>query len=125
MDIEIDKSTERRTFAPKSECNKLDTFANIAASLIRIETKVDDLSDEMKTMVKLEQQVLAQNKDIERMTKQLDDLRDQNRILSDRMLELRSNFESQSKSISTFERIIWAGVTVVGIIGGKYFFGIG
>ena len=125
MDIEIDKSTERRTFAPKSECNKLDTFANIAASLIRIETKVDDLSDEMKTMVKLEQQVLAQNKDIERMTKQLDDLRDQNRILSDRMLALRSNFESHSKSISTFERIIWAGVTVVGIIGGKYFFGIG
>ena len=128
--MDIDKSTdttrgERRIFAPKTECNKLDTFANIAASLVRIETKVDDLSEEMKTMVKLEQQVLAQNKDIERMTKQLDDLRDQNRILSDRMLELRSNFESQSKSISSFERLVWAGATVVAVIAGKYFFGIG
>lgn len=129
MDIEIDKSTERRTFAPKSECNKLDTFANIAASLIRIETKVDDLSDEMKTMVKLEQQVLAQNKDIERMTKQLDDLRDQNRILSDRLLELRSNFENQkaisTKSISNYERICWGVATIISVILGKYFFGIG
>jgi archaellum component FlaC len=120
--MEIDKLNERRI---KSECSKLDTFQNINSALDRIEEKVDGLSSEMRVMIKLEQQQITHSKDIERLSKTVDDLRDQNRILSDRMLELRSNFESQSKSIGTFERIIWAGATVIGVIGGKYFFNIG
>lgn len=104
----------------KESCLKLDTFQNIAITLERIEEKVDELSNEMRTMIKLEQQVLSQSKDIERLSKTVDDLRSQNKELSDRMLELRSNFETQKQSISSIERIGWAIATCAAIAGGKY-----
>lgn len=107
------------------KCTKMDTFANIATSLVRIESKVDDLSEEMRTMIKLEQQVLTQSKDLERMEKQVEDLRAQNQQLSDRLLDLRSNFENQKQSIGTIERIGWAAATVIAVLIGKYMFGIG
>jgi SMC interacting uncharacterized protein involved in chromosome segregation len=105
--------------AKKSECNKLDTFANIATSLVRIEAKVDDLSDEMRTMIKLEQQVLTQSKDIERLNTMIEELRKQNKELSDRLLELRSNFENQKQSIGMIERIGWAIATCAAIVIGN------
>jgi predicted nucleic acid-binding Zn-ribbon protein len=122
MKMELDKEVminERRANPPEYKCTKLDTFQSIAVTLQRIESKVDDLSDEMRTMIKLEQQVLTQSKDIERLNKQLDDLQHQNKALSDRILELRSNFESQKQSISVYERIGWAVATCVAIVIGK------
>ena len=116
MEITKEIAMERRA---KKECLKLDTFSNISEALDRIEEKVDDLSEEMRIMIKLEQQVLAQSKDIERLNKQLDDLQSQNKILSDRLLELRSNFESQKQSIGMIERIGWAIATCAAIIIGK------
>ena len=109
--------TERRT---KDSCLKLDTFQNIAVTLERIEEKVDELSNEMRTMIKLEQQVLSQSKDIERLSKTVDELRDQNKALSDRILELRSNFENQKQSIGVIERVGWAVATCIAIVAGKY-----
>jgi len=111
--------TERRSNPPEYKCTKIDTFQSISVTLQRIESKVDDLSDEMRTMIKLEQQVLTQSKDIERLNKQLDELHNQNKILSDRILELRSNFESQKQSISVYERIGWAVATCVAIVIGN------
>jgi chromosome segregation ATPase len=110
---------ERRANPTDYKCTKLDTFQSIAVTLQRIESKVDDLSDEMRTMIKLEQQVLTQSKDIERLNKQLDELHNQNKVLSDRLLELRSNFESQKQSISVYERIGWALATCAAIVVGN------
>jgi peptidoglycan hydrolase CwlO-like protein len=76
-------------------------------------------------MIKLEQQVLMQSKDLERMQKQVEDLRAQNQELSDRLLELRSNFENQKQSIGTIERVGWATATGIAVLIGKYMFGIG
>jgi predicted RNase H-like nuclease (RuvC/YqgF family) len=117
--MDFNKDSERRATPPKSDCSKLDTFANIASTLHRIEVKVDDLSEEMRVMIKLEQQVLNQSKDIERLNTMIEELRKQNKELSDRLLELRSNFENQKQSISMIERIGWAAGTVVAIIIGK------
>ena len=111
---------ERRQFTMKQECLKLDTFSSINQSLQKIEVKLDDISEEMRTMVRLEERVINQNSEISRMNLIVDTLRVSNAELSSRMLELRSNFESQKKSISTFERIIWAGATCAAIVAGKY-----
>lgn len=116
---------ERRNPPPKGECTKMDTFQNISNSLDRIENKVDDLADEMKMMIKLEQQVLTQSKDIERINVVVDSLRQENKDLSNRLLELRSNFENQKQTIGTFERVAWAVATCGAILVGKYLFGIG
>lgn len=119
MDLNKEAVIERRVNPPEYKCTKLDTFQSIAVTLQRIESKVDDLSDEMRTMIKLEQQVLTQSKDIERLNKQLDELHNQNKILSDRILELRSNFESQKQSIGMYERVGWAVATCVAIVIGN------
>lgn len=111
---------ERRRNPMKTECLKLDTFASINQSLQKIEAKIDDLSEEMRTMIKLETQVIQQNKDIERLNITVDNLVAKNQELSQRLLELRSNFESQKQSIGTVERIIWAAATCVAIVIGKY-----
>ena len=103
---------------PKEACGKLDTFANISTSLIRIESKVDNLSDEMRVMIKLEQQVLTQSKDIDRINGTTEELKKD-------VSQLRSSFEMQKQSISNFERIVWAGATVIAVLIGKYMFGIG
>jgi predicted RNase H-like nuclease (RuvC/YqgF family) len=116
MDITKDTVIERRA---KDQCLKLDTFANIASTLDRIESKVDDLSEEMRVMIKMEQQLLTQSKDIERLNTMIEDLRKQNQELSNRLLELRSNFENQKQSISMIERIGWAAGTIVAIIVGN------
>ena len=124
--MEVDKEMyERRTPPPKGDCTKLDTFQSIANSLNRIESKVDDLADEMKMMIKLEQQVLTQSKDIERINVVVDTLRAENKDLSSRLLELRSNFESQKQTIGNFERVAWAAATCCAVVAGKYIFGIG
>jgi chromosome segregation ATPase len=125
MEMDKEMYERRATPPPKGECTKLDTFQSISNSLDRIENKVDDLADEMKMMIKLEQQVLTQSKDIERISVVVDSLRAENKDLSNRLLELRSNFESQKQTIGNFERIIWAAATVIAILVGKYVFGIG
>jgi uncharacterized coiled-coil protein SlyX len=110
---------DRRMPVPK-ECLKLDTFASINQSLQKIETKLDDISEEMRTMVRLEERVINQNSELTRLNAIVDSLRLNNSELSARMLDLRSNFESQKKSIGTFERIVWAAATGIAIIAGKY-----
>ena len=124
--MDISKEKQLKGLVPvKYECTKLDTFANINQSLVEIKCKLDDLTEEMRTMIKLEQQVLMQSKDLERLQKQVEDLREQDQILSDRLLELRSNSENQKQSIGTIERMGWAAATVVAVLIGKYMFGIG
>lgn len=117
---DFNKESETIDRRIKNQCLKLDTFQNIAVTLERIEEKVDELSNEMRTMIKLEQQVLSQSKDIERLSKTVDELRDQNKALSDRILELRSNFETQKQSIGSMERVGWAAATAAAIVLGKY-----
>jgi hypothetical protein len=121
---QLDKNesiVEHRQFSIKQECLKIDTFSSINQSLQKIETKLDDIGEEMRTMVRLEERLINQNNEIARMNTIVDVLRVSNTELSARMLELRSNFESQKKSISTFERIIWAVATCAAIVAGKYF----
>lgn len=120
---DLDKSDQSQFYGErriKNQCLKLDTFAAINQSLQKIEEKLDGITEEMRTMVRLEERVINQNSEIARMNTIVDTLRVSNAELSSRMLELRSNFESQKKSISTFERIIWAGATCAAIVAGKY-----
>lgn len=119
VDLQKDESTFERRQATEYRCTKMDTFSNINQSLTEIKCKLDDLSEEMRTMIKLEQQVLTQSKDIERLNKTIEHLKDSNQILSDRLLELRSNFESQKQSLGTVERVGWAVATCVAIVIGK------
>ena len=116
-----ESTIERRTFPFKNECLKLDTFAAIKDSLERIDEKLDCISEEMRTMIKLETQVIQQNKDIERLTITVESLRNQNQELSQRMLELRNHFENQKKSLGNIERVAWAVATCAAIVIGKYF----
>ena len=120
--MEIKEGYDRRakpvTITPKEMCGKLDTFENISTSLVRIEEKVDDLNDEMRVIIKIEQQVLTQSKEIDRINHCTEELKKD-------VSQLRSSFEIQKQSISNFERIVWAGATIIAVLIGKYIFGIG
>ena len=119
MDLQKQETTFERRQAAEYRCTKMDTFSNINQSLTEIKLKLDDLSEEMRTMIKLEQQVLTQSKDIERLNLMIDELRKNNTMLSDRLLELRSNFETQKQSLGTVERVGWAVATCIAIIIGN------
>ena len=120
MDIQKEEATFERRQSSEYRCTKMDTFNNINQNLVEIKCKLEDLSEEMRTMIKLEQQVITQSKDIERLNLMIDELRKNNQMLSDRLLELRSNFETQKQSIGSIERVGWAVATCVAIVGGKY-----
>lgn len=116
---------ESRMTANKGECNKLDAFTNIGETLRRLEIKIDGLAKEMQNMIRLEQQVLEQSKDIEFIHNAINDLRKEKQIISERLTALQKDHESQSKSMGNYERIIWAAATVIAVVAGKYLFGIG
>ena len=125
--MEMDKEMyERRVVPPpKGECSKIDTFVNISDALKRLESKIDGLAKDMQGMIRLEQQLLEQSKDIEYIHNSISDLRKEKEALSLRLTTLQKDHEAQSKSISNYERIIWAVATCGAIIVGKYVFGIG
>ena len=124
MNTEKEIVVDRRMPLPK-ECNKLDTFANIGATLTRLEFKIDALTSRMETMIKLEHQVLEQSKDIECIYQTINDLRKEKEAIALQLKALQKDFEAQSKSISNYERILWAAGTVIAVLVGKYLFGIG
>jgi predicted nucleic acid-binding Zn-ribbon protein len=123
--IDLDNKDRRSAPPPKGECSKLDTFANIGETLKRLETKIDGLSKEMQAMIRLEQQVLEQSKDIEYIHNAINDLRKEKQAISERLTVLQKDHESQSKSLGNYERIAWAVATILSVIAGKYLFGIG
>ena len=81
MDIQKEEATFERRQSSEYRCTKMDTFNNINQNLVEIKCKLEDLSEEMRTMIKLEQQVITQSKDIERLNLMIDELRKNNQML--------------------------------------------
>ena len=115
----------------KTECSKLDVFANINLTLGRIEEKMEDkiqvlheridkVIDGMNSMIRLEQQMLAQSKDIDDLEKLIDELRQKKVSLEIRFTELQAKFDSHRASIGQYERVGWMVIAGIGSLAGAY-----
>ena len=113
------------------DCGKLDTFANLTDTLKRLEDKMDDMtrtlheridkiSDGMNNMVRLEQQLLEQSKDIVSLEKLIEALREKKIELERKVLLLQNSFDAHKANVGKYERVGWMVVTGVGSIAGAF-----
>jgi hypothetical protein len=86
--------------------------------LERIERKVDHLSESMLCLVRMEERMMWQNKTIERLENEVNDLKKQRERTAEALGGLEASEHRSTDKTMIYERIFWIFITgVLGYIG--------
>jgi len=86
--------------------------------LERIESKVDKLSESMLCLVRMEERMMWQNKTIERLENEVNELKKQRERTSHALGEIEASEHRSNDKTIIYERIFWIFITaVLGYIG--------
>lgn len=86
--------------------------------LLRLEAKIDKLSEAMLTLVKMEERMMFQQKTIEKLEDKVEKLTEQKDMLRETVHQVQVDEGASSGRSMIFERIVWAIVSAgLGLVG--------